>query len=259
MANDISSKAEIDPRAKIGNNCKIYPFVYIEGDVVIGDNCTIYPFVSILNGSRIGNGNSFFQGSVVGALPQDFDFTGEDTEIVIGHNNVIRENVVLNRATHAGGQTVIGDNNFLMEGSHIAHDTKLGNFCVLGYSTKIAGDCEIGNGVVYSSGVAESAKTRVGDGAMVQAGSDFARDVPPYIVVGGSPMEYHGINKVMLTYYGIDPKVQKHIANAYRLVFQGEGSLFDAVMQIKQQVPDSKEIQNVVTFLDSTKLGIVCK
>ena len=89
MASDISPKAEVSPKAKIGDNCKIYPFVYIEDDVVIGDNCVIYPFVSILNGTRMGNGNKIHQGSVIGALPQDFNFCGEETELIIGDKNLI--------------------------------------------------------------------------------------------------------------------------------------------------------------------------
>lgn len=115
MANEISEKAYVSPKAKIGNNCKIFPFAYIEDDVEIGDNCIIFPFVSILNGTKMGSGNKIHQGAVLGALPQDFDFCGEKTELVVGNNNIIRENVVINRATHAGGQTVIGDDNFLME------------------------------------------------------------------------------------------------------------------------------------------------
>ena len=153
MASEISSRAEIDPRAKIGDNCKIFPFVYIEGDVEIGDNCIIFPFVSILNGTRMGSHNKVHQGSVVGALPQDFNFRGEKTECIIGNNNIIRENVVINRATHTGGQTIIGDDNVLMEGAHISHDTRVGNSCVFGYGTKIAGDCVIDNGVIFSSSV----------------------------------------------------------------------------------------------------------
>lgn len=259
MASEISSKAEISPKAKIGDNCKIYPFVYIEDDVVIGDGCTIHPFVSILNGTRMGKGNKVFQGAVLAALPQDFEFRGEESELVIGDNNTIRENVVINRATHAGGQTVLGDSNFLMEGAHISHDTKIGNRCVFGYGTKIAGDCVIGNGVIFSSSVIENRGTRVGDGTMIQAGSTFSRDIPPYIVAKGSPIRYEGINNTMLTLYNIDTKVQKHIANAYRLVFHGQTSVFDAVNQIKEQVPDGKEIRNIVSFIENTKLGIICK
>lgn len=259
MASEISPRAEISPKARIGNNCKIFPFVYIEDDVVIGDNCIIFPFVSILNGTRMGAHNKVHQGAVLAALPQDFNFRGEKSELIIGNNNIIRENVVINRATHTGGQTVIGNDNFLMEGSHVSHDTKIGNSCVLGYGTKIAGDCEVGDGVIFSTSVIANAKTRVGDGAMVQAGTTFSKDVPPYIVAGGTPVAYQGPNKTMMTSYGIDEKVQKHIANAYRLVFNGQNSVFDAVLQIKEQVPDSREIQTIIRFVEATKIGIIGK
>jgi UDP-N-acetylglucosamine acyltransferase len=257
--NEISPRAEIDPKAKIGDNCKIFPFVYIEGDVEIGDGCIIFPFVSILNGSRIGKKNKIHQGSVIGALPQDFEFHGEKSELIIGDNNIIRENVVINRATHTGGKTVIGNDNFLMEGAHISHDTKVGNACVFGYGTKIAGDCEIGNGVIFSSGVIENAKTRVGEGSMVTAGTTFSKDVPPYVLAGGMPARYQGVNNTMLTHYGIDEKIQKHIANAYRLVFLGQQSVYDSMLQIRDQVPDSPEIQNIISFLESSKAGIIGK
>jgi len=256
---DISPQAVIDPKAKIGENCKIYPFVYIEGDVEIGDNCVIFPFVSILNGTRMGSHNKVHQGAVIAALPQDFDFRGEKSECVIGNNNIIRENVVINRATHTGGQTVLGNNNVLMEGAHISHDTKVADNCVFGYGTKVAGDCEIGNGVIFSSSVIENAGTRVGEAAMIQAGTTFSRDVPPYIIIGGSPVKYGGVNSMMCSTYGISDKVIKHIANAYRLVFHGQTSVFDATLQIEQQVPDSEEIRKIVDFLKTTERGIVTK
>lgn len=256
--NDISPKAEIDPRAKIGQNCKIFPFVYIEGDVEIGDNCIIFPFVSILNGTRMGGHNKVHQGSVIGALPQDFNFRGEKSECIIGENNIIRENVVINRATHRGGKTVIGDDNVLMEGAHIFHDTKMGNNCVVGYGTKIAGDCKIGNGVIFSSSVIENAGTRVGDRAMIQAGATFSSDIPPYVIVNNNG-QYGGVNKMMCQFDAIEDKVIKHIGNAYRLVFHGQTSMFDAVNQVREQIPDSEEIQKIVSFLSETTKGIVGK
>ncbi len=259
MPSDISPRAEIDPRAKIGNNCKIFPFVYIEGDVEIGDNCIIFPFTSILNGARVGNNNKIHQGSVIAALPQDFEFVGEKSECIIGNNNIIRENVVINRATHSGCATIIGNGNFLMEGAHISHDTKVGDNCVLGYGSKIAGDCEIGNGVIFSSSVIENAGTRVGEGSMIQAGTTFSKDVPPYIVAGGKPVGYNGPNNTMMTAYGISDKIQKHIANAYRLVFLGQTSTFDAINQIRDQVPPSPEIDNIIRFLETTEKGIIGK
>ena len=255
----ISDKAVVSPKAKIGNNVTIFPFVYVEDYVEIGDDCVIFPFVSILNGSKIGRGNKIHQGSVIGALPQDFSFRGERSEVIIGECNIIRENVIINRATHEGGKTVIGKSNMLMEGVHVSHDTKIGNYNVLGYGTKIAGDCVIGDAVIFSTSVIENAGTRVGDGAMIQAGTSFSKDVPPYIVAGGKPIAYHGPNTTMLTLGGISERVQKHVANAYRLVFNGNGSLFEAILQIKDQVPDGPEIQNITSFLESTKAGIMTK
>ena len=255
---EISPRAEISPKAKIGNNCKIFPFAYIEDDVVIGDDCIIFPFVSILDGTRMGSHNKVHQGSVIGALPQDFDFRGEKSECIIGDNNIFRENVVVNRATHRGGQTVIGNDNVLMEGAHISHDTKVGDRCVFGYGTKVAGDCEIEDGAIFSSSVIMNAKSRVGQGAMIQAGTTFSKDVPPYIICTRKS-EYGGVNFTMGRSYGVDEKTLKHIANAYRLVFMGHTSVFDAVNQIEQQVPDGPEIRHIIRFMRDTKLGIIAK
>ena len=259
MASDISPRAEIDQRARIGDNCKIFPFVYIEGDVEIGDGCVIFPFTSILNGSRIGKANKIHQGSVIGALPQDFEFTGEKSECIIGDNNIIRENVVINRATHKGCKTVIGSNNFLMEGVHVSHDTVIGDNCVFGYGTKIAGDCVLEDDVILSTSVIVNAGCRVGKEAMVQAGTTFSKDVPPYIIAGGKPVKYYGVNTTKLTMAGVPEKVQKHIANAYRLVFHGQNSVLDAILQVREQVPDSEEIQTLIRFLSETQRGIITK
>ena len=247
MASEISPKAEVSPKAKIGDNVKIYPFAYIEDDVEIGDGCIIFPFVSICSGTRMGKKNKVHQGAVIGALPQDFEFRGEKSECIIGDGNVIRENVVINRATHTGGQTVIGNDNVLMEGAHISHDTKVGNGCVFGYGTKIAGDCII-----------ENAKTSVGDGAMIQAGTTFSQDVPPYIIVTKKG-QYGGVNFAVGRQHGVDEKVLKHIANAYRLVFNGSGSLLDAILQIEEQVPPGLQIDHIVEFLKTTQAGIISK
>ena len=178
--NNISDKAVVSPKAKLGDNIKIFPFVYIEDYVEIGDNCVIFPFVSILNGTKIGKDNKLHQGAVLGALPQDFAFKGERSEVVVGDNNVIRENVIVNRGTHEGGQTVIGNNNMLMEGVHISHDTKIGNFNVFGYGTKIAGDCQIGDGVIFSSSVIENAGT-------APSGNPLLQGCPPLCHCGRQP------------------------------------------------------------------------
>ena len=255
----ISDKAYIAPGAKLGKNVTVYPFAYIEDDVVIGDDSVIYPYVSIMRGTRMGRGNKVFQNTVLGAEPQDFNYKGDDTHLVIGDENIFRENVVINRATFADGETRIGNRNFFMEGVHISHDTKVNDYCTFGYGTKVAGDCEIHSAVIFSSGVIINANVRVGGASMVTGGVRISRDVPPFIVATDNPVRYGGVNTALLQSSGTSAKVIDHIANAYRLVFHGQTSVFDAVLQVKEQVPDGKEIQSIVKFLEGTKLGIISK
>ena len=259
MSKNISPKAYVNPKAQIGEDVTVMPFAYIEGDVVIGDGCKIFPFASVMDGTRMGKNNVVHQGTVLAAIPQDFEYTGEATTLVIGDSNIIRENVVINRATHADGQTVVGDKNFIMEGVHISHDTRIFNNTVIGYGTKIAGSCEIHDNAILSSNVVANPGTRVGRSAMIQSGCRFSLDVPPYIVATHNPIEYGGVNSTILTNAGIDIKIQNHIANAYRLIFNGKTSLFDATNQVVSQVPDSPEIQHIVNFCRDTRIGIIDK
>ena len=243
----ISDKAYIAPGAKIGKNVTIYPFAYIEDDVVIGDDCVIFPYASIMRGTKLGRGNKVYQNTVLGAEPQDFDYNGAETSLIIGDENIFRENVVVNRATFADGETRIGNRNFFMEGVHISHDTK------------VAGDCEILSAAIFSSGVIINSNVRIGSASMVTSGVRISKDVPPFIVATDNPVRYGGVNDTLLKSSETPEKVIGHIANAYRLVFHGQTSVFDAINQIKEQVPKGKEINAIIHFLESSKLGIISK
>ena len=255
----ISDKAYIAPGAKLGKNVTVYPFVYIEDDVVIGDDCVIYPYVSIMKGTRLGRGNKVFQNTVLGAEPQDFNYKGDDTRLIIGDENIFRENVVINRATFADGETRIGNRNFFMEGVHISHDTTVGDYVTFGYGTKVAGDCDIHSAAIFSSGVIVNSNVRIGGASMVTGGVRISRDVPPFNVATDNPVRYGGVNETLLKSSGTTDKVIGHIANAYRLVFHGQTSVFDAVIQIKEQVPAGKEVNAIIEFIKGTKLGIIGK
>lgn len=253
----ISPLAYVDPSAEIGKDVTVHPFAYIDKNVVIGDRCEIMPYASIMSGTRMGCGNRVFQGAVVSAVPQDFEFSGEDTLTVVGNDNVIREHVVINRATHKEGKTVIGNGNFLLEGVHISHDTVIHDSCVFGYGSKLAGNCIIEDHVIFGGGVLMGQGCRVGTWALVLSGCRFLKDIPPYIVASGEPTTYHGINAKVLTHFKFSEKLLRHIANAYRLIYQGNTSLYDAVLSIADQVPPSAEIDNIIRFAKETKLGFI--
>lgn len=252
----ISPLAYIDPAAKVGNNVTIQPFAYIEADVEIGDDCVIMPQASILNGTRLGKNNKVHQGAVLGATPQDFHYTGEKSTLVIGDNNDIRENVVISRATHEKDSTIIGNNNSLMDGVHICHDVKIGNNCVLGIKSTLAGNCILDNNVILSSSVLLQQKSHIGLWSFIQGGCRISKDVPPYTIMAGNPAAYHGINAVILSHHKMSERILRHISNAYHLVYQGNISVQDALQKIKEQVPMSEEIENILHFISLSK-GIV--
>ena len=255
---DISPLAYVHPEAKIGENVKIYPFAYIERDTVIGDNCVIMSHASILEGSVLGSDNIVYQNAVIGAVPQSFRYTvGHRTHVRIGNGNRIRENVVIAGGLEDETATIIGDRNFLMDGVHICHDVQIGDDNVLGIGSQVAGDCMLEGNVILSSGVILQHLVRVGRFSLVQSGCVVQKDVPPYIILGGNPASYHGISAVVLQKQGLSERILRHITNAYRIIYTGNESLEDAIQKIKDQIPTSPEIENIVSFIADSKRGIV--
>ena len=253
----ISPLAYIDPEAKIGQNVEIGPFCFIDKNVVIGDNNIIMPNVTILYGACIGNGNKIFPGAVISAIPQDLKFVGEETTAEVGDNNLIRENVTINRGTAAKGKTVVGSHNLLMEGSHIAHDVIVGNHCIIGNSTKMGGEVEVEDYAIISANVLIHQFCRVGGYTMFQGGSRTSKDIPPYIIAGREPIEYSGINIIGLRRKGFSNELIENIHNAYRLIYQSGKNVTEALKQVKEEIPMSKEIEYIISFIESSKRGII--
>jgi UDP-N-acetylglucosamine acyltransferase len=253
----ISPLAYVDPEAVIGENVEIAPFVYIDKNVVIGDNNKIMPHATILYGSRIGNGNTIFPNAVIGAVPQDLKFRGEETTAEIGDNNLIREGVTINRGTAAKGRTKVGSNNLLMEGVHVAHDATIGNGCIIGNATKMAGEIVIDDNAIISAEVLMHQFCRVGGYGMIQGGCRFSKDIPPYIIAGREPISYAGINLIGLRRRGFSNETIENIHNAYRIIYQSGLNTTEALEKIKAELSKCKEIDYIVDFISSSERGII--
>ncbi len=254
----ISPLAYVHPEAKLGNNVEVKPFAYIDKDVVIGDGCVIMPHVSILAGTTMGKNNIVYQNTVICATPQDFHYKeGDKTMVKIGNNNRIRENVVIAGSSYEGQATEIGNGNFIMDQVHICHDAKIANGCVVGIGAIISGEAVLDDNAIQSSGVIVQQHVRVGRFSLIQSGCRVQKDVPPYVILGGNPAAYHGVNAVVLSHIGKSERVLRHIANTYRLIYTGNFSLEDAVIKIPEQIPMSEEIDDILSFIKDTKLGIV--
>ena len=254
----ISPLAYIDPEAKIGENCEIGAFAYIDKNVIIGDNNTIMPHAILLSGTRMGNNNRVFHGAVVGGIPQDLKFVGEETTLEIGDNNTIRENVTINRGTASKGKTVVKDNNLLMEGCHVAHDSEVGSGCIIGNSTKIAGEVVIADNAILSANVLVHQFSQIAGYGMVQGGCRLNKDIPPYIIVGREPARYSGINIVGLRRRGFSNEAITNIHNAYRLLYNSGYNVSDAVKHIKEEIPQCPEVDSIINFIENVSTrGII--
>lgn len=253
----ISPLAFIDPEAKIGENCEIGPFCFIDKNVVVGDNNVLMNSVTLLSGTRLGNGNTLFPGAVIGAVPQDLKFRGEETTVEIGDNNKIRENVTIHRGTASKGKTVVGSGNLIMENAHIAHDCEVGSGIIIGNSTKLAGEVVIDDNAILSAVVLVHQFCRVGGYTMVQGGSRTSKDIPPFIIGGKEPIAYAGLNIVGLRRRGFSADVIENIHNAYRLVYNSNLTVNEAIEQIRKDIPMSKEIEYIIEFISSSQRGII--
>lgn len=253
----ISPLAYIDPAAKVGENCEIGPFCFIDKNVEIGDNNVLMPSVTLMSGTRMGNGNTLFPGAVIGAVPQDLKFRGEDTTVEIGNNNTIRENVTIHRGTASKGKTTVGSNNLIMENAHIAHDCEVGSGIIMGNSTKLAGEVVVDDNAIISAVVLVHQFCRIGGYTMVQGGSRTSKDIPPFIIGGKEPIAYCGLNIVGLRRRGFSVELIENIHNAYRLIYNSNLTVNEAVEQIKATIPMSKEIEYIIEFVSSSQRGII--
>ena len=253
----ISPLAYIDPSAKIGENCEIGPFSFIDKNVEIGDNNVLMNNVTLLEGTRMGSGNTIFPGAVIGGIPQDLKFRGEETLAIIGDNNRIRENVTINRGTASKGKTVVGSNNLIMENAHIAHDCQFGSGIIMGNSTKLAGEVIVDDFAIISAVVLVHQFCRIGGYTMVQGGSRTSKDIPPFIIGGKEPIAYAGLNIVGLRRRQFPRAVIENNTESYRMIHTSTLTINDTTDQIKFCIPMCKEVEYIIDFVSKSERGII--
>ena len=182
---------------------------------------------------------------------------GEETIAEIGDNTTIRECATINRGTAAKGKTIVGSNCLIMAYTHIAHDCILGNNVILGNTTQLAGEVEIDDWAILSGGVLVHQFTRVGSHVMVQGGSRFGKDIPPYITVGREPVTFAGVNSIGLRRRGYTNEQIRDIQDIYRLLFQSGLNMTQAMERMETELPNTIEKETVMNFLRGSQRGII--
>ena len=210
---------------------------------MIGDNVKIGNFNTISKFTEIGDDCHIVNNSSIGAVPQDKKFGGEDTK--------------LNRGTSATGETRIGDDVLIMTGVHVAHDCIIGNNVILVNLVALGGHVEIDDWAILGGASNAHQFCKIGKHAMVAANSKLVQDVPPFILVGKHPVQYSGINSLGLSRRGFSDEEKADIKKAYRYLFRSDLNQSDALSKVRNELSNSKHINDIIHFYESSKRGII--
>jgi UDP-N-acetylglucosamine acyltransferase len=249
--------AYIHPQAKIARNVVIEPFCTIHQNVVIEEGSWIGSNVTIFEGARIGKNCKIYPGAVISGVPQDLKYDGEDTEVIIGDNTVIRECVTISRGTSDKLKTVVGNDCLLMAYVHIAHDCYIGNHCILANAVQVAGHVVIDDFAIIGGASAVHQFVKVGAHVMVSGGSLIRKDVPPYTKAAREPLSYSGINSIGLRRRGYQSEKIMEIQEIYRYLYLRGLNNSKAIDLIELELRPSKERDEIVKFIRNSDRGVM--
>jgi UDP-N-acetylglucosamine acyltransferase len=247
----VAAGAELDHDVHVDAYAIIGPTVRIGSGTRVGAH-------SVLDGrTTIGRDNRIFHHVSLGAVPQDLKYRGEDSELIVGDGNQIREFTTLHTGTSGGGMvTRVGDRNLLMNYSHIAHDCCLGTQIVVANGAQLAGHVVVEDHVIVGALVGVHQFVRVGESALLGAGAMVSQDVPPFCNATGDRARLHGLNLIGLKRRGLASDIIGNIKRAYRLVFQSGLKLADAVERVRREIPPAREIEHFLVFIQASERGV---
>ena len=253
----ISPMASVHPDATIGEGVTVGPFATIEANAHIGSETWIGPNATILSGSRIGAHCRIFPGAVIGGVPQDLKYAGENTTVVIGDHTTIRECCTINRGTTDRMTTRVGSHCLLMAYTHVAHDAVVGDHCVLANNANIAGHVTVEDWVIIEGVVAVQQFVRIGQHAFVAGGSLVRKNVPPFVKVAREPLSYIGVNAIGLRRRGFPDEFVRAVEDIYRTLYVTGGNMSQALKVAELELPFSDAKETILEFIRASDKGIV--
>jgi len=259
MSNEIHPTAIINSKAELGDNISIGPYTVVEGDVVIDNGTQLGPHVYCADGARIGKDCRIHKGAVVATLPQDLKFKNEKTTFEIGDATTIREFCTLNRGTAEHMKSTVGSNCLLMAYVHVAHDCTIGDNVIIANSVQMGGHVTIEEWAIVGGLTAVHQFVSIGRHAMVGGHFRVPKDVPPYILAGGAPLTYEGLNIVGLRRRGFSREALDALTQAYQILYFSKLNVSQAAQRIRQELSLTPEIQHLLTFIERSKRGIIIR
>ncbi len=254
----IHQSAVVEEGAQIAETAEIGPFCWVGSRAKIGENVKLLARVSVMGNTTIGEGTIVFPGACLGGGPQDHgnEFR-EEAKLIIGKNNIIRENVTMQCGTPKEHfTTTVGDNGMFMVNSHVAHDCVVGNNVIMTNNAVIGGHVRLGDGVIIGGNSAVHQFCRIGRKAMIGGMSGVSRDVIPFGMVTGDRGKLRGLNVIGLKRSGIDESTVKSITRAYMFLFKGkEGTFEERLAQAREKYKDNDMVMEQIKFIDEALKG----
>ncbi len=253
----IHPTAIVHPKAGIGEGVEIGPYAVIGEHVTIGNGTKIAAHVLIEGWTTIGERNHIHSFSSIGTPPQDIGYRNEETYLIIGDDNVIRECATVHRATtKEDRKTVIGNKNFLMAYSHVGHDSKLGNGIIMANSVALGGHISIGDYAIIGGIVGVHQFARIGAYAMIGGQSAVTLDIPPYVTAAGNRAQLYGLNLVGLKRRGFGEATINALKKAYKTIFRSGLTQEEAFQKVAGDFPEVAEALHLVEFMKTSKRGV---
>ena len=254
----IHPTALIDPKAELADDVEVGAFSIVEAKVRIDAGTRIGPHAVLTGRTTIGKNNHIFQFTSIGEQPQDKKYAGEDTELIIGDNNTIRELCTFSRGSmQGGGVTRIGNDNWIMACVHIAHDCILGNNIIMANNASLAGHVTIGSNAILSGYSLIHQFCSVGEYSFTSFASHVNQSIPPYVTVSGEKARVKGINSEGLRRHGYTPEQINQVRRAYKAIYREGNSLEEAKAILADMAEHAPEVKILADFLDSAERGII--
>lgn len=254
----IHPTAIVSPGAKLAPDVSVGAYSIIGGQVEIGPGSWIGSHVVLEGRTTLGARNRIYPFASIGGAPQDKKYADEDTTVVIGDGNTIREYVTINRGTvQDAASTRVGDDNWIMAYVHVAHDCQIGSHTIFANLAQLAGHVHVGDWAILGGMTAVHQFVRIGAHSFTGIGTRLLMDLPPYVTVSGEAAKPYGINSEGLRRRGFTPEAINGIKQAYRTIFRSGLSLEDARREIASQAAQCPEVGPMVEFLAQSSRGIV--
>ncbi len=253
----IHPTAIVHPGAHLGEGVAVGPYAVVDEHVSLDDGTVVGSHCIITGHTQVGKRNRFFTGAIIGSEPQDVKFHGEESWLVIGDDNLIREYVTINPGTGEGTKTIIGNDNWLMIQTHVGHNCVIGSHVKMANLVTLGGHVQIDDYATIGGATPIHQFVRVGRHAMMGGGFRAVQDITPYMIAGDEPLKIYGVNQIGLERNGFCKETIDLLKKAYKVIFRNNLTLKDALQALSNDFPQTEEIKCLLEFLSSSTRGIV--